>query len=109
MFSLPAASLAEEAPVDADVESEQRPGFYEIHDTFEAMSLRIRMDKNLNGFIEGEICEQHCEEITVTITPDTKAYENNVEVPLRNAEARLGRFAAVMYEMKTMKVSEIHW
>ena len=108
MFSLPAVSLAEEAPVDADIEPEERRGFYEIHNSFESMSLRISMEKNLNGFIEGKVCDQ-CEEITVTITPDTKAYANGVEVPLKNAEARLGRYATVMYEMKTMKVSTIRW
>ena len=90
------------------VQKEGRRGFYEDHNAFESMSLRISMDASLNGFIEGKVCDE-CETIQVAITPKTKAYENNIEVPLKKAESRLGRYATVIYLVKTKKVTAIRW
>jgi len=83
-------------------------GFYEVHNAIESMSLRISMDASLNGFIEGKVCDE-CETIRVTITPATKAYANNIEVPLTNAKSRLGRYATVIYLMETKEVTAIRW
>jgi len=112
---LPAVSQAEEPPEGAGPKPEgvgpkpeERRGFYEIHNSFESETLRISLDGSMNGFIEGKVCDE-CEVITVTITPDSKAYANGVEVPLKKAESRLGRYATVMYEIKTKKVSAIRW
>jgi len=80
----------------------------ENYNAIEAESLRISLGNDLNGFIEGKVCDS-CEEIKVTITPQTKAYENRVEVPLKKAEARIGRYATVIYEVKTKQVVSIRW
>ncbi len=74
----------------------------------ESLSLRISLDKSLHGFVEGKICDA-CKKVTVTITPQTKAYSNNIEVPLKQAENRLGRYATVIYEVKTKQVIAIRW
>lgn len=84
------------------------PGVILIEDAIEADSLRISLNENLTGFVEGKICDD-CETIKVKITPKTKAYENNVEVPLKRAESRLGRSATVYFLIKTNEVSRISW
>ncbi len=80
----------------------------EKYKSIESMSLRISLDKNLHGFVEGKVCDG-CKKIRVSITPQTKAYANNIEVPLKQAENRLGRYATVMFEVKTKKVINIRW
>ena len=87
---------------------EERRGFKEMHNAIESESLRISLGADLNGFIEGKVCDQ-CETIKVTITPATKAYASNVEVPLKNAKSRIGRYATVIYELDTKNVSAIRW
>ena len=83
-------------------------GVIETYGAIESSSLRIILDASLHGFVEGKICD-FCETIKVTITPDTKAYESNVEVPLNRAKSRIGRFATVFYELETKNVSAIRW
>lgn len=83
-------------------------GVIETHGAIESSSLRISLDANMHGFVEGKICD-FCETIMVTITPGTKAYESNVEVPLQRAKSRIGRFATVFYELETKNVSAIRW
>jgi len=108
------SALAQNPPPAAEVtegasdQHEERRGFYETHNAIESVSLRISLDDSLHGFIEGKVCDE-CDTIRVTITPDTKAYANNIEVPLKSAEARLGRYATVIYENKTKNVSAIRW
>ncbi len=80
----------------------------ENYNAIESESLRISLGNNLKGFIEGKGCDS-CEVIKVIITPETKAYENRVEVPLKKAEARIGRNATVIYEVKTKRVASIRW
>jgi len=92
----------------SDSVDEPRRGLIETHNAIEAESLRLSLGSDLNGFVEGKVCD-FCETIKVTITPATKAYANNVEVPLKNAESRIGRFATVIYEVDTKNVSEIRW
>lgn len=105
-------AVAQDVPrgveVPEGVQTENPRRFYELTNAIESQSLRISLDSSMNGFIEGKVCDE-CETIKVTITPDTKAYDNSVEVPLKKAKDRLGRYATVIYELKTMKVSAIHW
>jgi len=110
MIALPvmALELPSGVKVPEGVPTHGHRGFYEIHNALESMSLRISMDSSLNGFIEGKVCDE-CETIRVTITPATKAYANNVEVPLKEAESRLGRYATVIYLKETKEVSAIRW
>ena len=78
------------------------------YNAFESEALRISFNDSFNGFAEGKVCDL-CEEIKVTITPKTKAYENNIEVPLRNAKSRIGRYATVMFEVESKRAVAIHW
>ncbi len=80
----------------------------EKYNAMEAESLRISLNEKLSGFVEGKVCDA-CEVIRVTITPATKAFANNVEVPLKTAKSRLGRYATVLYEVKSKNVTEIRW
>lgn len=98
--------IAAEAPIVND--DQPMRGIRETHNAIETNSLRISLDSTMNGFIEGKVCD-FCESITVTITPDTKAFANNVEVPLEQATGRIGRFATVIYELDTKNVSAIRW
>jgi len=109
MFLLMTAqsAVAADAPVVGDDDAPMR-GVIETHNAIESSSLRISLDSTLNGFVEGKVCD-FCEPIKVTITPDTKAYANNVEVPLKEATSRLGRFATVIYELETKNVTAIRW
>lgn len=83
-------------------------GLIETHNAIESSALRISLGTDLNGTIEGKVCD-FCETITVTITPATKAYDSGVEVPLERAKSRLGRYATVIYELGTKNVSAIRW
>lgn len=78
------------------------------HNAIKPASLQIILDDNLHGFIESKTC-LFCKTIRVTITPDTKAYANNIKVPLEQAKNRIGQFATVIYELKTNNVSAIRW
>ena len=96
------------APDGSPLPVEERRGFIELHNAMESESLRISLGSDMHGFIEGKVCDL-CETIKVTITPDTKAYSNDVEVPLKKAKSRLGRYATVIYELETKNVSAIRW
>ncbi|MBL4712792.1 MAG: hypothetical protein JKX75_09925 [Gammaproteobacteria bacterium] len=87
---------------------EIRRGIVETTNAIESASLRISLGSDLNGFVEGKVCDE-CETIKVIITPETKVYENNIEVPLIRAKNRIGRFATVFYELETKNVSAIRW
>jgi len=78
------------------------------YNAFESEKLRISIDDSSSGFAEGKVCDL-CEEIRVTITPETKAFEKRTEVPLKNARSRIGRFATVIFEVKTKKAIAIRW
>jgi hypothetical protein len=106
LSSVAQAVIAAEVPV---VNNDQpMRGVIETHNAIETNSLRISLDSNMHGFIEGKVCD-FCETITVKITPETKAYANRVEVPLKQATSRMGRFATVIYELDTKNVSAIRW
>jgi len=105
-------AMARDLPRIVNLSSDQQPeirrSIIEKHNAIESESLRISMTSKLDGFIEGKVCDQ-CETITVTITPQTKAYKDGIEVPLIRAKNRIGRFATVIYELDTENVSAIRW
>jgi len=78
------------------------------YNAFESEALRMSFNDSFNGFAEGKVCDL-CEETKVTITPQTKAYQNNIEVPLKSARSRIGRFATVMFEVESKRAVAIHW
>jgi len=86
---------------------EPRRGYRERFNAIESEKLRISLDGS-SGFVEGKVCD-FCEQITVTITPQTRAFAQDKEVPLSRAADRLGRYATVIYELETNKVTEIRW
>ncbi|PCI09285.1 MAG: hypothetical protein COB77_00245 [Gammaproteobacteria bacterium] len=87
---------------------EIKRGIIETTNAMESASLRISLGSDLHGFVEGKVCD-YCETIKVIITPETKAYKNNIEVPLIRAKNRIGRFATVFYELETKNVRAIRW
>ena len=78
------------------------------HNTIKSVSLRMSLDENLYGFVDSKVCS-FCKNIRIKITPDTIAYDNDVQVPLKQAKKRIGQFATVVYDLKTNNVSAIKW
>jgi len=100
--------LAQDQVTPAEFQEANSRASYARFSAIESDSLRISLDGSLNGFVEGKICDS-CKKIQVKITPETKAYANNVEVPLKSAKARVGRYATVIFETKTKQVTAIRW
>lgn len=73
-----------------------------------SVSLRIKLDDTLHGIVESKTCS-FCKTIKINITPNTKAYANNINVPLKQAMNRFGRNATVIYDLKTNNISAIRW
>lgn len=71
-------------------------------------SLRIELGENLHGFIVSKNCS-FCKTIKIAITPETKAYANNRNVPLIEAKNRVGRVATIIYNQETNRVKAIRW
>ena len=78
------------------------------HNTISSVSLRLHLDKELHGFVDSKLCS-FCRKIRVIVTPETVAYENNKQVPLKQAKKRIGRHATVTYDLETKNVSAIRW
>ncbi|RKZ69812.1 MAG: hypothetical protein DRQ44_02445 [Gammaproteobacteria bacterium] len=78
------------------------------HNTIKSVSLRLSLNENLYGFVDSKVCS-FCKPIRINITPETTAYDNNVQVPLQQAKKRIGRFATVIYDLKTKNISAIRW
>ena len=76
--------------------------------TISSASLQISMDDDLHGFVDSKVCS-FCKTIRIIITPNTLAYKNNVDVPLKQAKKRIGRHATVVYDLKTKNISAIRW
>jgi hypothetical protein len=74
----------------------------------EITGLKITLDKSLNGKIILQQCDD-CKAIVLKITPDTKAFHKNHEVPLKKAKKQLGKSAVVFYEIKSKIVKRIVW
>jgi hypothetical protein len=83
--------------------------FIMAENAMETESLRISLDaRTSTGFVIGKICDQ-CDQIQVQITPKTRAYHDNKEVPLARASDRLGRYATVFMDMENKHVTRITW
>lgn len=80
----------------------------EKYNAMESDALRISLNDDLTGFVEGKVCDA-CEVIQVKIIPSTKAFANRIEVPLERAKARIGRYATVIYDIESKNVTEIRW
>ncbi len=78
------------------------------HNTIRSVSLRMNLDDNLHGIVVSKVCS-FCKTIKITVTPNTTAYNNNVKVPLAEAKSRIGRYATIIYDLKTKNVSAIRW
>ncbi|VAW50795.1 hypothetical protein MNBD_GAMMA06-413 [hydrothermal vent metagenome] len=106
-FSVTSQAVAINKPHNnAILKSEQK--IIKIHNAIRSASLRIQLGDNLYGFIESKNCS-FCKTIKITVTPNTKAYRNNISVPLKQAKKRSGQFATIIYNLKTNNVSAIHW
>jgi len=100
--------IAQNGVSPAEFQKSSSQNAYGRYGAIESESLRISMNDDLTGFVEGRVCDS-CEKIRVKITPQAKAYVNDAEVPLKKASARIGRYATVIFETKTKQVTEIRW
>ena len=79
-----------------------------LEHVIEAQSLRITLDKKGTGSIQGRICDD-CKLLTVAVSPETKAFQNGVEVPVVQAKSRLGKSATVFIDIEHTSVLRITW
>ncbi len=100
------ASAISHAPDQSILTSEQE--IIRTHNTIKSVSLRMNLDDNLHGIVVSKVCS-FCKTIKITVTPNTIAYNNNVKVPLEEAKSRIGRYATIIYDLKTKNVSAIRW
>ena len=77
-------------------------------DAIETQSLRITLKGNNSGFIQGKICDE-CKLLTVAITAETKAFNKDSEVPLKQAATRAGKPATVFINIEHTQVTRIVW
>jgi len=82
--------------------------FTNIEDAIETESLRITMNGSNSGYVQGRICDE-CKLLTVAITAETKAFNQDVEVPLNRAVARVGKPATVFINIEHTQVTRIVW
>lgn len=102
---------ADEHPADGPRDEpldEPTRGVIMVEDAIETESLRLSLSASLHGFVEGKVCDE-CETIKVPITPETKAFSGDVEVPLIKAKNRIGRPATVFYDIETKNATRIRW
>jgi hypothetical protein len=117
-FCVPGAIAAEKTrtpsatglPDDFNIEDHRKGrNIIMIEDAIETESLQISLNARTGtGVVIGRICDQ-CDEIQVQITPKTRAYDNDKEVPLAKARDRLGRYAVVFFEKDKKNVTRIKW
>lgn len=100
------ATALSQQPQSTMPESEQQ--VMQTHNAIKSVSLRMSLDENLHGFVESKVCS-FCKTIRIQITPKTKAYSNNINVPLKQAKNRIGQYATIIYELKTNHISAIRW
>ncbi len=78
-------------------------------EAIESVSLKIALDKETGiGIVYGKICDQ-CKKLKLNITPQTLAYEGETQVALSKAKSRLGKYATVIFNEKTLDVIRIVW
>lgn len=82
-----------------------------------AYPLNITLNtETLEGIILYSMCDwdavkklSTCGIKEFTITAETKAYEDNEEVPLRRAKARAGKYAEIVYYEGNLVVRSLSW
>lgn len=77
-------------------------------DAIETESLRITINPDGTGFVQGQICDD-CKKLTVAVSPETKAFRKGAEVPLKDALSRVGKSATVFINTEHTKVMRITW
>jgi hypothetical protein len=82
--------------------------FSNAEDAIETESLRITLKDSNTGYVQGRICNE-CELLTVAVTAETKAFNKNNEVSLRQAAARAGKPATVFINIEHTQVTRIVW
>ena len=79
-----------------------------IEDAIETESLRITLNEDNTGYVQGKTCD-YCQLQTIAITPETKVYKKNIEVPLKQAAARIGKPATIFTDIEHTRVTRIVW
>jgi len=75
---------------------------------FETGSLNIKLSNDGTGVIKDIHCNG-CDFNYVKITPASKATVNGVEVNIREARNRAGKFVMVSFNPETQEVQYIRW
>jgi hypothetical protein len=86
----------------------QANAFRLLEDAIETESLRLTLEDDNTGYVQGKICDD-CKMLTVAITPETRAFHNNHEVTLKRAATRVGQPATVFINIEHTKVTRIIW
>lgn len=74
-----------------------------------AYPLRLTLNvQSLTGFVEYQFCTK-CKAVKLNITPQTKAYANYKQVPLKEVKNRLGRSAEIVYDSETKNIESFAW
>ena len=74
-----------------------------------AYPLRLTLNaQTLTGFVDYEFCTT-CKAVKLNITPQTKAYANYKQVPLKEVKNRLGRSAEIVYDSETKNIESFAW
>jgi len=80
-----------------------------VEEAVESKALKITLDEETaTGFVYGKICDE-CEQLKLTITPQSRAYAGKTQVGIAQAKSRLGREATVIFNKQTNEVIRIRW
>ncbi len=79
-----------------------------LEHAMEVESLRISLNDDGSGFVQGKLCDD-CKRLTLAVTAETRAFQNNAEVPLKQAADRLGKSATVFINVEHTQVTRIKW
>lgn len=83
--------------------------FAQVEQAMETEALKLSFDsKTSTGTVVGKACDQ-CKQMTVNITPQTKAYKASKEVLLVRIQTRRGKDATVFFSKNTKNVTRIKW
>jgi hypothetical protein len=77
-------------------------------DAIETEALRITLNADGTGFIQGKTCDE-CKLLTVAISAQTKAFDKNTEVPIKQAAGRVGKPATIFINLEHTAVTRIVW
>ncbi len=80
-----------------------------VEEAMESNALKISLDeKTATGEVYGRVCD-HCDELKLKITPESRAYRGKTQVGIAEAKSRLGRYATVIFNKDTLEVIRIKW